>query len=1040
MDLEATIILILLTIGGAVLILPVVALVKSIHATRAAREAQGRVRQLESRTAELENAILTLKRQIKPEAPAAEEKPPLPDPRAELAAAAKPTPSPRKKSDQTPGPRPVTPPVTPSPPPLPKPALAAKTLRPKEPATPTRETAQTPELAATPRQPKIPLEQFMGVKLFAWLGGLAMFLGIILFVKYAFENNLIPPAVRVALGFLTGAAFLAGGLWTQRKENYQVLAQSLCATGVLILYGVSFAAHAVYHFAAFSPPVTFALMTLVTATAFLIAIRFNALVVAVMGMIGGFLSPILLTTVQDNVFTLFSYIALLDVGLLMVARHRNWSFLTIAAALGTGLMQIGWFSKFFRVGHYFEGSATLIPMGILLFFTGLFVLAAWWTKQTRPQDLIPSWAALGVMALSMLFAFGFLSFSQIAERPFLLYGFVLLLSAAALGLGTITPTLRFIPLGAALLTFLHLTSWTLSALTPDLLGSSLILFLIFGGLYAAYPIIHARFHPEQLDQVTTKTSPWFAPLGLGLMLLTVLVLPEVSLLVWPAILMADLLIIALAFRSGVVAPVIGALVLTLMTAVAWLFHAPVVIASLTPVLLVVVASGALFTMAGLWLRRHAPAKLQTEPSGLSLWLRPGTLLPLLSGALPFVLLILTILVLPLANPSPVFGVALLLGVLLLGLSLLGRLPLLALVALLCTLAVEGTWHVEHFRAAEPGVALGWYLAFYATFTAFPFVFRKSCSHHLSPWAASALSGIGHFLLLHDLIAHSFPNDMMGLVPAAFAIPTIIALFTLLRTTRTMDDTHKSQLAWFGGIALLFITLIFPIQFDRQWLTVSWALEGTALLWLFLRIPHAGLKWTGLALLSIAFMRLAMNPVLLSSYPRSGTAIFNWHLYAFGLVAIAEGLGAWLLPKDHRHLQRVNLRATLYGFAGVLLFFLLNIEIADFFTEPGERFIALRFGGNFARDMTYSIAWGLFSLALLGLGIWFRARPLRYTAIALLGITLLKVFIHDLSAIDNIFRIGALIGVAIIAFIASFLYQQFFNRSAQTEAPPSTPNQ
>ena len=49
----------------------------------------------------------------------------------------------------------------------------------------------------------------------------------------------------------------------------------------------------------------------------------------------------------------------------------------------------------------------------------------------------------------------------------------------------------------------------------------------------------------------------------------------------------------------------------------------------------------------------------------------------------------------------------------------------------------------------------------------------------------------------------------------------------------------TQLAWFGGVALFFITLIFPIQFDRQWITIGWALEGAALLWLFHRVPHRG---------------------------------------------------------------------------------------------------------------------------------------------------------------------------------------------------------
>src|SRR5436190_20738736 len=60
----------------------------------------------------------------------------------------------------------------------------------------------------TPARPPIDWEQFMGAKLFAWIGGLALFLGVAFFVKYSFEHNLIPPALRVAIGFVVGVSLL----------------------------------------------------------------------------------------------------------------------------------------------------------------------------------------------------------------------------------------------------------------------------------------------------------------------------------------------------------------------------------------------------------------------------------------------------------------------------------------------------------------------------------------------------------------------------------------------------------------------------------------------------------------------------------------------------------------------------------------------------------------------------------------------------------------------------------------------------------------
>ncbi len=194
------------------------------------------------------------------------------------------------------------------------------------------------------------------------------------------------------------------------------------------------------------------------------------------------------------------------------------------------------------------------------------------------------------------------------------------------------------------------------------------------------------------------------------------------------------------------------------------------------------------------------------------------------------------------------------------------------------------------------------------------------------------------------------------------------------------------------------------------------------------VAHPGLQLTGLALLAISFIRLTLNPAVFTDYPRSGTAILNWHSYAYGLVALAQFAGGnWFTDPEGRW-KSLQPQGVLYAFGGVLVFLLLNIEIADYFTAPGDRCIAFKFGGNFARDMTYSIAWGLFSLGLLGIGFWKGSKYARYAAVLLLVVTLLKVFLHDLAAIQNIFRIGALVGVAVIAFIASFLYQRFFDRS------------
>jgi uncharacterized membrane protein len=259
------------------------------------------------------------------------------------------------------------------------------------------------------------------------------------------------------------------------------------------------------------------------------------------------------------------------------------------------------------------------------------------------------------------------------------------------------------------------------------------------------------------------------------------------------------------------------------------------------------------------------------------------------------------------------------------------------------------------------------------------------------------------------------------------------LLAIHRITPANEKARLDQLAWFGGAALFFITLIVPIQFEREWITVGWAGEGAALLWLFRRVPHAGLRATGVVLLVASFVRLALNPAVLDYHARSTTPILNWYLYAYGAVIACLYVGAALLPSSQDRALGVRVPPLLNSLATLLAFVLLNIEIADFFSPPGARVLNFQFSGNFARDMTYTIAWALFALGLLLVSIWKHTKAGRYAALALLGVAVLKLFLHDLERLGALHRIGALFAVAIIAIVASLAYQRFLP-SGDASAP------
>jgi len=915
------------------------------------------------------------------------------------------------------------------PPPLPKEVLAAAASRPP-PAPPQPPSAELP--APQPSLPAINWEQFMGAKLFAWIGGLALFLGVAFFVKYSFEHNLIPPEMRVAIGFVVGLALVAGGLALKRKENV-VTAQTLCATGILILYAVTFACRSFYHFAFFGLVPTFLLMALITAVAFLLAVRLNAIAVAILGMAGGFLTPILLSTGQDNPPGLFGYIALLDIGLLMVARRKEWIALPLLGAVGTVLMQIGWVTQFFLREQYFLGNRVFVPMAIFLGFELLFCAALASTKLASKSEGAFSIAAVGIGGAAILWGFYFLSFQAFGDRPVLLLSYIFLADIGLLAIIFMKEKLAAVSSVTGLAVFVFLAIWTAWYLTTQNLYVALAAFFVFALLHSAAPLILQR--TRKID--VHWWGHLFPALALLLVLMPIFNLPEVSFLIWPLVFCVDLLAILLAVATGTLLSILIVLLLTFVVIGGWIFRIPVELTGLPTSLFLLGGFAIFFMLVTVWACRRllAGAGVATTTRGklFGAVTDPASFaiqLPALSATLPFLLLIMVALRLPLTNPSPIFGLALVFVVLLLGMAKIFSLDSTAAVGLGSTLALEYAWHFARFNPDHALPPLAWYIGFAAVFTIFPFLFHRQFVGKTVVWATAALDAPLHFFLVYDVMRTAYPNDMLGLVPATFAVPALLGLFVLLKRTPAQSPTRDAQLALFGGAALFFITLIFPIQFDRQWITLGWALEGAALCWLFHRVPHPGLRLVGTALLVTAFVRLALNPAVLSYHARSATPIINWYLYTYGIVTICLFAAARLLPPPRNLVLGRNAQPLLYSLGTILAFLLLNIEIADYFSRPDAAALTFQFSGNFARDMSYSIAWALFALLLLIIGIRQTVRPVRYASLGLLGVTVLKLFLHDLSQLDQLYRIAAFVVVAIIAILASFLYQRFLGLSAK----------
>ena len=209
------------------------------------------------------------------------------------------------------------------------------------------------------------LEQVIGTRWMVWAGATIMVLGIGFFLKYAFEHGWIGPTARVVMGLLAGLTMLVAGEAARRK-TYRFLSQGLTGGGMGALYLSIFAASSFYHL--LETGTAFLFMGLVTATGITLAVLQDALPIAVLSTLGGIITPVLLSTGEDRAEALFTYLGVLNLGVLGAAFYRRWRALDLVAYTGTILLYSGWFSSF-----YTPQRMVVALVGLAVFFL-LFIL------------------------------------------------------------------------------------------------------------------------------------------------------------------------------------------------------------------------------------------------------------------------------------------------------------------------------------------------------------------------------------------------------------------------------------------------------------------------------------------------------------------------------------------------------------------------------------------------------------------------------------------------------------------------------------------
>ncbi|MFC1850199.1 DUF2339 domain-containing protein [candidate division CSSED10-310 bacterium] len=224
------------------------------------------------------------------------------------------------------------------------------------------------------------------------------------FLKYSFEQNWIGPAGRVSMAYLTGMVFLGAGEFFRRK-SYHLFGLVIVGGGVATLYFATFAAFQVYQL--LSQPLSFGIMIIITMLAGTMSLTYDTRWLAVLGLIGGFLTPVILSTGENNQIALMTYMTILNAGILSIAFFKQWRLLNNLGNILTWLLFTGWYFNHYSDAQFWR---TLIFLNIF-FLTYAFVPFVYHVVREHHQHL----RGIGMIVPNSFIAFGF-SFTMIESH------------------------------------------------------------------------------------------------------------------------------------------------------------------------------------------------------------------------------------------------------------------------------------------------------------------------------------------------------------------------------------------------------------------------------------------------------------------------------------------------------------------------------------------------------------------------------------------------------------------------------------------------
>jgi len=345
-----------------------------------------------------------------------------------------------------------------------------------------------------------------------------------------------------------------------------------------------------------------------------------------------------------------------------------------------------------------------------------------------------------------------------------------------------------------------------------------------------------------------------------------------------------------------------------------------------------------------------------------------------------------------------------------------------LLALGCSLIAFGFWYGEFNRevgvaTAEVGITII-FLIFVGATSLFHIVWRRvpqAFDYALMVINAAAYFGISLALMWGD-----FRLWMGGFV-------LLLALFygtlSYIALKRGAENVRLSLFAL--AIALVFLTVAIPIQLgDKAWTTIAWAAEFVVLMWLSFTLRMPQLRIYSYVIFVIMAGRLLIfdTSVNLSTFQ----PVLNERFLAFIVGIGATYLAAYLLWRQRKTMPEWIIPAsTFWVAANFFSLWILSFEVWHSFASALRTAeLPVREGLRNAQNLSLTAVWAIYAVILLIVGIVKHWRYVRLGALALLAVSIVKVFAYDVFKLEMGYRIGAFVGLGILLLVSAYLYQRY----------------